>query len=146
MPDPPELAAADASGGRALRLHLYPLLGAFGDAQGPLPWVQDALGRQLQQSWRLWVEVAPSDARALGIDDGARVRVESEEAAVEARAKIYAGVRPGVAAMPVGPGGTAGPTCQRALAENPVALVGGRRGASGAERLPGTTWVRIRRV
>ncbi len=138
--------AASAPAGYPLRLHLYPLLAAFGDTQGPLPWVQDALGREMQESWSLWVEIAPTDARSLGIIDGARVRVESEEGAVAARAKVYPGVSPGVAAMPVGPGGASGQTCRRALREQAGALVGLRRGPPGSEPTLGDAWVRIRRA
>jgi anaerobic selenocysteine-containing dehydrogenase len=139
-------ATGGAAAGYPLRLHLYPLLAAFGDMQGPLPFVQDALGRELGQSWSLWVEIAPADAAALGIADGARVRVESEEGAVDARAKVYPGVRPGVAAMPVGPGGAPGHVCRRALSQQAGALVGLRRGPPGGTPAPGDAWVRIRRA
>jgi anaerobic selenocysteine-containing dehydrogenase len=122
------------------------LLAAFGDMAGPIPFVQDALGRELQQSWHLWVEIAPSDARSLGIEDGARVKVESEAGTVEARAKVYPGVRPGVAAMPIGPGGAPGQTCRRALSEQAGALVALRSGPPGSEPALGDAWVRIRRA
>lgn len=127
---------------RPLRLHLYPLLAAFGDAQGPLPFVQDVLGRELQESWRLWVELAPPDAAGLGLRDGDRVRVESGDGAVEARVRVFPGLRPGVAAMPLGPGGAPGEVCRRAMREQAGALVG-PGGAAGA---PGETWVRVRRA
>ncbi len=138
--------AARSQDGGGLRLHLYPLLAAFGDTQGPLPWVQDALGRELLESWTLWVEIAPSDAAALGIADGARVSVESEHAAVEARARVYPGVRPGVAAMPVGPGGAPGESCRRALSGQAGALVASGLRPSGGGPTRVETWVRIRRV
>ena len=143
---PGRAAAAEAPGGYPLRLHLYPLLAAFGDSQGPLPWVQDVLGRELGQSWGAWVELAPSDAQVLGIADGARVQVESPAGAVLARAKVYPGVRPGVAAMPVGPGGVAGEACRRALDAWPVALVATTSGGAGPEPADRATWVRIRRA
>jgi menaquinone reductase, molybdopterin-binding-like subunit len=138
------MAAAAVPASYPLRLHLYPLLAAFGDSQGPLPWVQDVLGRELGESWSTWVELAPSDAAALGIEEGARVKVESAADSVEARARVYPGVRPGVAAMPVGPGGAGGGTCRRALASQAGALVApppGRAGSAGAD-----TWVRVRRA
>lgn len=134
-------SAAGADRAYPLRLHLYPLLTAFGDTQGPLPWVQDGLGRELQQRWSLWVELAPVDARALGIEDGDRVRVESQDGAVDARARVFAGVRPGVAAMPLGPGGAQGETCQRALRQQAGALVALRDGPEGPALAD--AWVRI---
>jgi anaerobic selenocysteine-containing dehydrogenase len=127
--------------GPALRLHLYPLLAAYGDSQGPLPWVQDVLGHELGQVWSAWVELAPEDAAALGIADGARVVVESGAGAVEARAKVYAGVRPGVAAMPLGPGGAPGGACRRALSAQPGALA-----ALRGDLAEGEVWVRVRRA
>ncbi|HEY6100679.1 MAG TPA: molybdopterin dinucleotide binding domain-containing protein, partial [Anaeromyxobacter sp.] len=137
-------AAAAAPEGYPLRLHLYPLFAAFGDSQGPLPSVQDVLGRELGQSWSTWVEMAPSDAAGLGIEDGARVRVESAAAAVEARAKVYPGVRPGVAAMPMGPGGAPGGTSRRALGAQAGALVA--LSPVAGHFTNGDTWVRIRRA
>ncbi|HEY6105829.1 MAG TPA: molybdopterin dinucleotide binding domain-containing protein, partial [Anaeromyxobacteraceae bacterium] len=138
--------AASAPPGYPLQLYLYPLLAGFGDSQGPLPLVQDVLGRELDQSWSLWVEVAPSDARSLGLRDGSRVAVESEEGSVEARLKVYAGVRPGVAAMPVGPGGAPGRAWPRALRGQAGALLAPRRGPAGGEPIPGEAWVRLRRA
>lgn len=130
--------------GHPLRLHLYPLLAAFGDSQGPLPWVQDVLGHELGQTWTAWVELAPSDAAILGIEDGAQVRVESAGGSLEARAKVYAGVRPGVLAMPVGPGGAPGATCGRALAAQAGALATLR--TAGGEPVEGDVFVRVRRA
>jgi anaerobic selenocysteine-containing dehydrogenase len=138
------LAAADVPASYPLRLHLYPLFAAFGDSQGPLPWVQDVLGRELGESWCTWVELAPSDAAGLGIADGARVKVESAAGAVEGRARVYPGVRPGVAAMPMGPGGAGGGTCRRALAGGAGALVGPAPGRATPARAD--TWVRVRRA
>jgi anaerobic selenocysteine-containing dehydrogenase len=127
-----------------LQLHLYPLLAAYGDALGPLPFVQDVLGREMEQSWNLWVEIAPVDARSLHIRDGERVRVESREGTIEARARIYPGLRPGVVAMPLGPGGSPGLTLKRALAAQTGALVSmDARGSSGIDGEAGT-WVRLR--
>lgn len=136
---PPSVKGA----GPLLRLHLYPLLAAFGDTLGPLPFVQDVLGRELQQSWTLWVELAPPDAAALGLKDGTRVRVEADGGAVEARVRVFPGLRPGVAAMPLGPGGSPGEICRRAMPQQAGALVALGGGALGT---PGETWVRVRRA
>jgi anaerobic selenocysteine-containing dehydrogenase len=47
----------------------------------------------------VWVELAPSDARPLGIAEGDLVRVESSRGRLEARARI-SGIRPGVVFAP----------------------------------------------
>ncbi|HSN92105.1 MAG TPA: molybdopterin dinucleotide binding domain-containing protein, partial [Anaeromyxobacteraceae bacterium] len=132
------------TGARPLRLHLYPLLAAFGDSQGPIPWVQDVLGHELGQSWGGWVELSPADARALGVEDGSRVVIESVAGSLEARAKVWAGVFPGVAAMPVGPGGAPGRACRRALSAGVGALAGPR--TAGGRSVDGDVWVRVRRA
>jgi len=135
-PARPLLGAAAPPAGFPLRLHLFPLLAAFGHTQGPTPWVQDVLGHEMGQSWALWVELSPGDAAALGVRDGDRVRVESPAGSLLARAHVYPGLRPGVAALPLGPGGAPGRVQRRALDAHAAALVG----ASG------DTWVRLRRV
>jgi menaquinone reductase, molybdopterin-binding-like subunit len=137
-PPKPRPPAADYP----LRLHAYPLYAAFGYSLGPMPWVQDTLGRGAGQSWTLWIEIAQEDARSLGVRDGARVRVQSPCGSVEARARIYPGLRPGVVAMPLGPGGAGGRACKRALAETAGALFGLSRSAAGAPRFE-ETWVRV---
>jgi hypothetical protein len=144
--EPVASAAPGDAASRPLELHLFPLLTAFGDSQGPLPWVQDSLGRDLQQSWNLWVELAPSDAKPAGIADGAWVKVESDQGSVEARARVYPGVRPGVAAMPLGPGGAPGGTVRRALGAVQAAALVAEGGAAAPGGGAGGTWVRIRRA
>jgi anaerobic selenocysteine-containing dehydrogenase len=47
----------------------------------------------------VWVELAPTDATALGIGEGDLVRVESARGAIEARARL-SGIRPGVVFVP----------------------------------------------
>jgi anaerobic selenocysteine-containing dehydrogenase len=105
--------------------------------------VQDVLGRELQESWTLWVELAPPDAAALGVEEGALVVVESERGAVKARVKVFPGLRPGVAAMPLGPGGSPGEVCRRAMTQQAGALVALHDGASATF---GEAWVRLRRA
>ncbi len=142
-----ERGAPSAPSGFPLRLHLYPLLAAFGDSSAPLPWVQDVLGREMELQWGLWVELAPPDARTLGVTTGAKVQVESAEGTVEARAKVYEGARPGVASMPLGPGGAAGEVCKRAMLQQASALAAISRTRNAMDgAVWGDTWVRIRKA
>ena len=129
-----------------LRLHLYPLLAAFGDNSGPLPFVQDLLGREMEQSWSLWVELSPEDARKIGVSDGAAVHVESAEGAVTARVKVYPGIRPGVAAMPLGPGGARGLKCKRGMSAQAASLVSLGRGRTAGATTWTDGWVGIRKA
>ena len=58
---------------------------------------------QAQEMWPdLYVQIHPEKARALGIGDGERARIETAHGAVEARAWVYAGIRPNAVFMPIG--------------------------------------------
>jgi anaerobic selenocysteine-containing dehydrogenase/Fe-S-cluster-containing hydrogenase component 2 len=58
---------------------------------------------QAQEMWPdLYVQIHPEKAAAHGIDDGARVRVETAHGAIEAVAWLHAGIRPTAVFIPVG--------------------------------------------
>ncbi|MGE0697532.1 MAG: molybdopterin-dependent oxidoreductase [Hyphomicrobiaceae bacterium] len=58
---------------------------------------------QAQEMWPdLFVQIHPDKARGLGIVDGERVRVETAHGVAEARAWVYAGIRPNAVFMPIG--------------------------------------------
>jgi anaerobic selenocysteine-containing dehydrogenase len=137
---------ATARGDFPLKLYLYPLLTAYGDAMGPLPWVQDVMGREMGQIWTLWVELSPGDAGAQRVSDGDLVVVESSEGKVEARVRVYPGVRPGVAAMPLGAGGTQGELFRRAFQQAAGALVRLERDTATHPPAWADTWVRVRKA
>lgn len=137
--------AAAAPAAYPLRLHLYPLATAFGDSSAPLPFVQDVLARDIRQKWGLWVELSAPDARSLHVAEGAQVQVESASGAVEARVKVHPGLRPGVVAMPLGPGGAPGDACRRAFSQQSATLVALAKGPGG-EPIWDETWVRIRKA
>ena len=62
--------------------------------------------------WQPGIEIAPADARALGIADGELVTVESPHARLVMRAQVHDGIRAGVLGLPLGGGawpGTSGP-------------------------------------
>jgi anaerobic selenocysteine-containing dehydrogenase len=65
------------------------------------PWLVELPGSG-DDSWRGHVEIAPDDARQLGIADGDWVAVTSPVARVELRARIHAQLRPGVLGLPLG--------------------------------------------
>jgi len=56
----------------------------------------------MQRRWDTWVEIHPQTAEQQGIGDGQRVVVSTPRGAMELRAKISAGVMPGVLAVPFG--------------------------------------------
>ena len=50
----------------------------------------------------LYVQVHPHKAGALGIEDGALVRIETAAGAIEARAWVRDGIRPDTVYVPIG--------------------------------------------
>ncbi|MDP6351091.1 MAG: molybdopterin-dependent oxidoreductase [Alphaproteobacteria bacterium] len=58
---------------------------------------------QAQEMWPdPYVQIHPDKAAALAIEDGERIRVETAHGAIEARAWIYAGIRPSAVFVPIG--------------------------------------------
>jgi len=58
---------------------------------------------QAQEMWPdLYCQIHPDKARALGISDGERVRIETAHGAVEAVAWLHAGIRPSCVFVPIG--------------------------------------------
>jgi anaerobic selenocysteine-containing dehydrogenase len=54
------------------------------------------------RKWDSWVEIHPDTAEHYGIHDGERVAVSTARGTLELRAKIFAGLMPGVLAVPFG--------------------------------------------
>ena len=67
--------------------------------------------------WQERVEMSPEDARALGVEDGDRVGVESPTARVEMWAEVQAGIKPGVLGLRLGGAGSSGPAASNLLAD-----------------------------
>lgn len=58
---------------------------------------------QAQEMWPdLFIQIHPEKARAHGISDGGRVRIETAHGVAEARAWITAGIRPNAVFVPIG--------------------------------------------
>jgi len=58
---------------------------------------------QAQEMWSdLFVQIHPQKARAAGISDGSRVRIETAHGSIEARAWLHAGIRPEAVFIPIG--------------------------------------------
>lgn len=85
-----------------LRLFLFdlPLTSADSDSKNT-PWHQENLGFRFRVLWKVWVEINPDTAEALGIRDKDVVWVESKEGRIRAVAKIFSGIGPDIAGMPL---------------------------------------------
>ena len=85
-----------------LRLVPYRVLTLASGGTALMPWLLEHLGVTLGHAWETWAEVNLETARALGLESGRRVRVESPEGAFEATLRIFAGAQPGVVNVPYG--------------------------------------------
>jgi len=79
-------------------IHLYDGRGAN------RPWLQEVPDPMTQITWGNWIEIHPTDAEKLNIKRGDVVQLTTQHGVLEAPAYVYAGVRPGVVAMPIGQG------------------------------------------
>ncbi len=140
----PSPASKGAGSDGSLSLYLYEPM-AFAGANGSsLPFlleVADPLGREL---WGTFVELSPADAAAMGVAEGDAVAVEGPKGEIRAKARVFRGLLPGVAAMAV-----CGPSRNRfarGLMADPLSIVQDTLDASS--HLPNLqrTTVRIRKA
>ncbi len=71
-----------------------------------IPWLQELPDTMTSALWGSWIEVNPSTAKAMNIQQGDLVRLYSRHGSLEAAAVLYPGLRPDVIAMPMGQGHT----------------------------------------
>ncbi|HNA84793.1 MAG TPA: molybdopterin-dependent oxidoreductase [Nitrospira sp.] len=88
--------------------YLYPFAAPhLGQGRGAnLPWLQELPDTMTSAVWGSWIEINPATAQAMGIQQGALVRLHSRHGSLEAPALHYPGLRPDVIAMPIGQGHT----------------------------------------
>ncbi|HWO88171.1 MAG TPA: molybdopterin-dependent oxidoreductase [Gemmatimonadales bacterium] len=94
-------------------------------------WLQELPDPATKISWQTWVEVHPQTAAAASLHNGDVVTVTAGERSVEALVYVYPGVRPGVAAMPIGRGHTRYGRYATG-GSNPLSLLGDVTDGSGA--------------
>jgi anaerobic selenocysteine-containing dehydrogenase/Fe-S-cluster-containing dehydrogenase component len=83
-----------------------PVLGGDGRG-GNKPWLQELADPVSKIAWQSWIEIHPTAAQRLGIQNGDHVQVQTAAGTVTAPAFVYLGVRPDVVAMATGRGHTA---------------------------------------
>lgn len=87
-----------------LHLSVYPST-AFYDGRGAsLPWLQQLPDPMTTVVWDSWVELNPTTAAELGVSFGDLVEVTSQQGSIRVPAVIYPGIRPDMAAIPLGQG------------------------------------------
>jgi anaerobic selenocysteine-containing dehydrogenase len=118
---------------------VLPLAGGEG---GHLPYLQQIAAPHLFEAWESWLEIDPETAHKLHIPDGAIVWIESHRGRAQVRARVYAGVRPGVVHLPLGYGHTAGSELSRG-GINPLSLLEERREPVAGLPQSAGTYVRV---
>ncbi len=77
----------------------------FHDGRGAnRPWLQELPDPVTKITWSSWVEIHPDTARELLLAEGDHVEITSDAGTVTVPAYLYAGIRPGTVAMPLGQG------------------------------------------
>ena len=99
-PAPPSEATAGPSA--PLRLVPFRVMTLSSGGTVLMPWLLEHLGVLTGNAWETWVEVNPETARALGLESGQRVRVESPVGTFDATLRLFAGAQPGVVNVPYG--------------------------------------------
>ena len=129
-----------------LHLQVYPST-AFYDGRGAsLPWLQQLPDPMTTVVWDSWVELNPKTAAELGISFGDLVEVISPQGSVRVPAVIYPGIRPDLAAIPLGQGHRDRGRYAKARGANALALVAVIMEGTKPQPAWNATRVRIKRI
>ena len=113
----------DGSVENSLALLVYPSPLLFDGRGANKPWLQEASDPITKAVWGSWVEIDPQTADRLGIAQNDLVTVASPHGRIEVPAYLYSGVRPDVAAIPLGQGHEAYGRYAKDVGANPLALL-----------------------
>jgi molybdopterin-containing oxidoreductase family iron-sulfur binding subunit len=79
----------------------------LGDGRGTnKPWLQELADPVTKIAWQSWIEIHPTAAARLGVENGDHVTVTTAAGAVTAPAYVYLGIHPEAVAMATGRGHT----------------------------------------
>ncbi|HWP83369.1 MAG TPA: molybdopterin-dependent oxidoreductase [Bacteroidota bacterium] len=84
----------------------YPSLTHYDGRGANKPWLQELPDPMTQITWENWVEIHPDDAKNLGVERGHILQLTTAHGTIELPAYVYAGIRPGTIAVPIGQGHT----------------------------------------
>jgi anaerobic selenocysteine-containing dehydrogenase len=120
-------------------LHLY-MSDMLSDGRGASQtWLQGSPEPMTTMAWQTWVEMHPTTAQELGIEDGEVVRLTSPHGTLEAPVYLYPAIRPDTVAVPTGQGHTDLGRYAQGRGNNPMDLVGGEARPGG-----GLAWSNLR--
>jgi anaerobic selenocysteine-containing dehydrogenase len=78
---------------------------------------------QLNEFWGPWIEINPDTAAEYGVKDGDSVRLDSPLGKIDAKARLFEGVMPGMVNMPYEYGHAGGGRWVIGSDENPNAIM-----------------------
>lgn len=87
------------------------------------PWLQELPDTLTQIVWDSWLEIHPTDAKRLGVEEGGLIRLQSPAGHIQLASHISGGVRPGTVAVPVGQGHTGFGRYAEGRGANPIPLL-----------------------
>ena len=120
---PPEI---DGDGELVFAPYPSPML--FDGRGANKPWLLENPDPVTKITWHSWVELHPETAERLNVREGEILRLSSPHGVIEAPAYIYAGMNPGVLAMPLGLGHTAYGEYAKGRGVNALDLLGPANG------------------
>ncbi len=135
----PTFAAPQFKGAGELALVLFPSPNLYDGRGANKAWLQELPDPTTKVTWGTWIELHPDTAAKLGVKTGDPVRLASESGSIEAPAYVWRGVRPDVAAVPLGNGHTSYGRFAKKVGVNALALLTpAQDAASGALAYLGT--------
>ncbi|HVO71245.1 MAG TPA: molybdopterin-dependent oxidoreductase [Aggregatilineaceae bacterium] len=127
-------------------LHLY-LSVLLSDGTGAnSPWLQGSPDPMTTISWQTWVEVSPTTAQDLDLEDGNVVRIISPYGEIEVPVYVFPAIRPDTVAIPLGQGHSDYGRYARERGSNALALVGEQTGGTDNNLLWSNVRVKIEKT
>ncbi|MCY3986572.1 MAG: molybdopterin-dependent oxidoreductase, partial [Candidatus Dadabacteria bacterium] len=87
------------------------------------PWLQELPDALTTSVWDSWLEINPSVAAKMGLEDGSYVKVDTPGGSFEVQVFVYEGIRPDTVAVPLGQGHTSYGRYAKGRGVNPFALL-----------------------
>jgi anaerobic selenocysteine-containing dehydrogenase len=129
-----------------LDLYVYALPNLVAVSSPNLPWLNEIAGAYMFEKWGTWVEIHPEAAEHYGIAEGDEVLVRTPRGKLRLPAKIFAGLKPEVIAVPFGFGHKFGGRWCRDIGENPAELIDVRTDPLAGTALWNSTQASIEKV
>ncbi len=113
--------------------YLLPYLSVvLGDGSGAnTPWLQGSPDPLTTITWQTWVELNPTTAKDLGVENGDIVKIESPHGEIEAPVYLFPAIRPDTVAIPLGQGHSDLGRYAKKRGSNALLLIGNELDESG---------------